>query len=45
MLLGLVVLLFEFCAEALSIARPPKPMMAIRANAKKNFFIFLLLKS
>jgi hypothetical protein len=40
----MVVLLFEFCADALSIASPPKPIVAMSARTKKNLFIFLLLK-
>jgi hypothetical protein len=36
----MVVLEFEFWAEAVSIARPPKPIVAINAKAKKNLFIF-----
>jgi hypothetical protein len=36
----MVVLLFEFCAEALSIAKPPKPIVAMSARTKKNLFIF-----
>ena len=41
----MVVLLFEFCADALSIASPPKPIVAMSARTKKNLFIFLLLKN
>ena len=41
---SMVVLLFEFCADALSIASPPKPIVAMSARTKKSLFIFLLLK-
>jgi hypothetical protein len=41
MLLVMVVLLFVFCAEALSISKPPKLVNAIMANAKMDFLILL----
>jgi hypothetical protein len=37
----MVWLLFEFCAEALSIIRPPKPSTAISAMAKDILLMIL----